>query len=76
MNIAVLWSITSCSLLEIHRRWEERDAFLKVENRTFPEDRLMAHFSFVSTRNHALKKCFNGCVLFVNNMRAYKILRT
>jgi hypothetical protein len=78
MNIAVLWSITSCSFLEVHRRWEEPNAFLKVENRTFPEYRLMTHFTvgFVSTLKLALKKCFNEYAQFVNNMHAYKILCT
>jgi len=62
----------------VHRRLEEPIASLKVETRTFPEDRLMAHFTlgFVSPRNLALKKCFNECVQSVNNICAKKILRT
>jgi hypothetical protein len=62
----------------VHRRSEKPVASLKLETRTFPEDRLMAHFTLgvVSPRNIALKKCFNESVQFVHNMRAYKLLRT
>jgi hypothetical protein len=50
----------------VHRRLEEPVAFLKMETRTIPEDRLIAHFTLgiVSPRNLALKKCCNESVQF------------
>jgi hypothetical protein len=66
------YAVYSCG---VHRSLEESVGFLKMETRTFPEDRLMAHFTLGVPRNLALKKCFNESVQFVNNVLAYKVLR-